>query len=163
MECPLKCGAIVEISQLPKHMEDCPKRLELLNTQKTENNKDNAKMKSVPPKRPPQYFARMVFNEFDADKDGSITIQEFSNLLKKYNVNFTDKEMNYALQLVDRDNSGTIEFCEFEPWFNKEKKFDSLRDAIIEKDNDIPIKESNKSDNTSKQFDVTISIEILMY
>ena len=44
MECPLNCGAIVEISKLPKHMEECPKRLELLNAQKHES-KDNAKMK----------------------------------------------------------------------------------------------------------------------
>jgi Ca2+-binding EF-hand superfamily protein len=53
-----------------------------------------------------------VFNDFDKKK-GSLTLAEFTLLLKKISngsTDFTDEEIRGGFELIDEDNSNSIEF-----------------------------------------------------
>ncbi|KUJ23652.1 CaM, calmodulin [Mollisia scopiformis] len=53
------------------------------------------------------------FDQYDADKGGNITIEEFGRVMKKSGQNPTDEELAQIIKEVDLDGDGTINFDEF--------------------------------------------------
>ncbi|KAH8753829.1 hypothetical protein F5883DRAFT_189119 [Diaporthe sp. PMI_573] len=56
---------------------------------------------------------RDCFNEYDTDKGGNITVEEFARVMRKTNPNVSDEEVSKIISEVDLDGDGTINFDEF--------------------------------------------------
>ncbi|XP_071160670.1 calmodulin-like isoform X1 [Mytilus edulis] len=54
-----------------------------------------------------------VFELFDKDGDGTITIKELDTVMRSLGQNPTENEVKEMVQKVDTDGNGTIEFPEF--------------------------------------------------
>ncbi|XP_052103935.1 neo-calmodulin-like isoform X2 [Mytilus californianus] len=54
-----------------------------------------------------------VFELFDKDGDGTITIKELDTVMRSLGQNPTENEVKEMVQKVDKDGNGTIEFPEF--------------------------------------------------
>ncbi|KAG8166717.1 hypothetical protein KVR01_002406 [Diaporthe batatas] len=56
---------------------------------------------------------RDCFNEYDTDKGGNITAEEFGRVMRKTNPSVSDEEVSKIISEVDLDGDGTINFDEF--------------------------------------------------
>ncbi|KAG6367770.1 hypothetical protein INS49_001965 [Diaporthe citri] len=56
---------------------------------------------------------RDCFNEYDTDKGGNITVEEFARVMRKTNPSVSDEEVSKIISEVDLDGDGTINFDEF--------------------------------------------------
>ena len=56
---------------------------------------------------------RRLFEEFDADGSGSISVEEMEQITQRMNTSMSRKEIEVLLLEFDEDNSGVIEFNEF--------------------------------------------------
>jgi len=54
-----------------------------------------------------------LFDSYDADKGGNITVEEFARVMKESGQNPTDAEVQQIIKEVDLDGDGTINFDEF--------------------------------------------------
>ena len=57
---------------------------------------------------------RAVFDEYDADKTGAISVGNLAEVLKKTGTDASRKQVGALLKEYDPDGSGHIEFGEFE-------------------------------------------------
>ena len=73
-----------------------------------------------------------VFELFDRDKDGSISIHELGNILRSLGVNPTLSELQLMINEVDTDGPGKIEFDEFYELFGKQLKESNTEEDYIE-------------------------------
>jgi len=73
-----------------------------------------------------------AFNIFDKDKDGNITIKELEQIMKNLGQNATEAELQYMINEVDIDGSGTIDFREFLGIMMKKMKEPDSEDELIE-------------------------------
>lgn len=62
---------------------------------------------------------RQVFDAYDVNKDGDITIKEFKRIMMKLDETLTDEEVQIAFSFVDVDNSQSIVFQELFEYFCK--------------------------------------------
>jgi Ca2+-binding EF-hand superfamily protein len=53
------------------------------------------------------------FKAFDANGDGTITINEMRNLFTKLNIKVDQNDLNYIFQSIDIDGNGEISYEEF--------------------------------------------------
>lgn len=51
-----------------------------------------------------------VFEAYDVNKDGDLTIIEFRRIMKKLDSTLSQTEIEFAFLLVDFDGSGTLTF-----------------------------------------------------
>eukprot|EP00468_Gymnochlora_sp_CCMP2014_P008225 CAMPEP_0167762388 /NCGR_PEP_ID=MMETSP0110_2-20121227/12739_1 /TAXON_ID=629695 /ORGANISM="Gymnochlora sp., Strain CCMP2014" /LENGTH=157 /DNA_ID=CAMNT_0007649255 /DNA_START=21 /DNA_END=494 /DNA_ORIENTATION=- len=56
---------------------------------------------------------REVFDLFDKDSDGTITISELGVVLKSLKKNFNEKQLKEIIKKVDKNGDGQIDFEEF--------------------------------------------------
>ena len=63
-----------------------------------------------------------MFNTVDADKSGTLEIQEVNKLGAMLGFNFTTAELNAAMADMDKDGSGAVDFQEFYAWFSIRKQ-----------------------------------------
>ncbi|XVF09482.1 hypothetical protein REPUB_Repub07fG0096800 [Reevesia pubescens] len=54
-----------------------------------------------------------VFNLFDANKDGKISVSELGDVLKALGSNYTDEELKRVMEDIDSDKDGFINLSEF--------------------------------------------------
>ncbi|PMD33506.1 EF-hand [Hyaloscypha variabilis F] len=54
-----------------------------------------------------------LFDSYDADKGGNITVEEFARVMKESGQNPSDEEVQQIIKEVDLDGDGTINFDEF--------------------------------------------------
>eukprot|EP00656_Telonema_subtile_P022625 TRINITY_DN2382_c0_g1_i4.p1 TRINITY_DN2382_c0_g1~~TRINITY_DN2382_c0_g1_i4.p1 ORF type:complete len:225 (+),score=66.67 TRINITY_DN2382_c0_g1_i4:88-762(+) len=81
---------------------------------------------------------KKVFEHYDADHDGNLSPEEFSNMCYDLGVTMSDEECQAAVSLMDRDGDGNVVFAEaFEWWCSSsnifrmdEKKFAIAQFAI---------------------------------
>merc|ERR1719334_980317 len=67
------------------------------------------------PVKPDEPELNVLFKLFDDNGDGSVTIDEFEDMLSHYGeTKFSDAEMRRRLALMDTDESGGIELREFD-------------------------------------------------
>lgn len=56
---------------------------------------------------------RDCFNEYDQDRGGNISTEEFGRVMRKTNPSVSDEEVAKIISEVDLDGDGTINFDEF--------------------------------------------------
>ncbi|XVF50456.1 hypothetical protein PTKIN_Ptkin04bG0102200 [Pterospermum kingtungense] len=54
-----------------------------------------------------------VFNQFDANKDGRISVAELGNVLKAMGSSYTEEELQRVMEDIDTDKDGFINLAEF--------------------------------------------------
>jgi len=54
-----------------------------------------------------------AFEEYDLNKDGSITVEEFKKSLSNVGIAISDQEANDYIKKMDKNNNGMIEWEEF--------------------------------------------------
>jgi calcium-binding protein CML len=64
---------------------------------------------------------RSKFDEFDTDRDGSISEAEFTALVAALGVRFDAGQVYTAFMAIDVDGNGRIEFGEFRTWWKKQR------------------------------------------
>ncbi|ORY39815.1 EF-hand [Rhizoclosmatium globosum] len=71
--------------------------------------------------------ARQLFDRYDNDGSGSISISEFKNLCYDMGYFLTDQELALDVKLLDMDGNGTLGYDEFIKWWRKDDRFKSLQ------------------------------------
>lgn len=59
---------------------------------------------------------RKIFNDFDTNQSGALTIDEVTNLIAKLQISVERKYVYPFFKVVDADNSGSVEFEEFQAY-----------------------------------------------
>ena len=57
--------------------------------------------------------SRGVFNDFDTDHDGEVTLNEFIARYQKIDPNTSTEKLKQLFKEADKDGSGTLSFTEF--------------------------------------------------
>ncbi|XP_021339383.1 calmodulin-like isoform X2 [Mizuhopecten yessoensis] len=65
---------------------------------------------------------RLSFNHFDKDGSGTITVDEIGKLFQALGQNPTNEQIEHMIKEADTDNSGSINFVEFEKYVNRQKE-----------------------------------------
>lgn len=60
-----------------------------------------------------EYMLRKVFNYFDVNQSGNITLDELAAMMAKLQISVERKYLSGIMKEVDTDNNGSIEFNEF--------------------------------------------------
>lgn len=60
-----------------------------------------------------EYILRKVFNYFDVNESGNITMDELAAMLAKLQISVERRYLNGLMKRIDSDNNGAIEFNEF--------------------------------------------------
>lgn len=75
---------------------------------------------------------REVFDLFDKDKDGAITVKELGDVMRALGANPTQAELDEMISEVVRDPSKRIEFKQFLDLFAKKIKDPDTEEDLIE-------------------------------
>jgi Ca2+-binding EF-hand superfamily protein len=59
---------------------------------------------------------RKIHADFDLNQSGALTIDEVTNMIAKLKISVERKYVHPFFKVVDQDNSGTIDFAEFEKY-----------------------------------------------
>jgi|TARA_B110000285_G_C14668965_1_gene399463 Ca2+-binding EF-hand superfamily protein len=65
-------------------------------------------------------FLRKIFNDFDLNQSGHLTIDEVTNLIAKLKISVERKYVYPFFKVVDKNNTGGIEYDEFEAYILSE-------------------------------------------
>lgn len=60
-----------------------------------------------------------VYDAYDINKDGDMTIKQFSRIIKKLDDSFTEQQIAISFKIVDTSQNGSISFDEFNKYFCK--------------------------------------------
>jgi len=71
-------------------------------------------------------LSQRIFNKYDADQDGSIGTSELHALCMEMGVELNAEQLEVAVKVMDTDGNGTIEYDEFEKWWNTEDRFGKM-------------------------------------
>jgi len=72
-------------------------------------------------------LSQRIFNKYDEDQDGSIGTSELHALCMEMGVMLNAEQLEIAVKVMDSDGNGTIEFDEFEKWWNSEDRFGQMQ------------------------------------
>lgn len=61
-------------------------------------------------------FLNKIFNDFDLNQSGHLTIDEVTNLIAKLKISVERKYVYPFFKVIDTNNSGGIEYDEFEAY-----------------------------------------------
>ena len=73
-----------------------------------------------------------IFDYFDTDKDGEITLEELGELLRALGENPTEKELQKMMDQIDDDKSGRINFKEFLELYSRKVEDPDTEEDLIE-------------------------------
>jgi Ca2+-binding EF-hand superfamily protein len=59
---------------------------------------------------------KKIFNDFDLNGSNSLTIDEINNLVCKLRISVERKYIYPFFKIIDQNNSGAIEYAEFEAY-----------------------------------------------
>jgi Ca2+-binding EF-hand superfamily protein len=59
-----------------------------------------------------------TFHHYDRDKNGTISLDEFSRLLDALGAHMSDAEKQMGFSIIDSDGNHSIDFAEFVAWWN---------------------------------------------
>jgi Ca2+-binding EF-hand superfamily protein len=59
---------------------------------------------------------RKVFSDFDLNQSGHLTIDEVTNMIAKLKISVERKMVYPFFKIIDNDNSGGVEYAEFEKY-----------------------------------------------
>jgi len=60
-----------------------------------------------------EFTLRNIFRDFDADRNGVMTVNEVDGLLSKLNIKVSDRDLAALFKRLDTNSNGVIEFEEF--------------------------------------------------
>lgn len=60
-----------------------------------------------------EYMLRKLFQQFDTNKSGNITIDELAGMVAQLGVSVDRKFLNGLMKVIDQNNNGAIEYDEF--------------------------------------------------
>ena len=72
-------------------------------------------------------LSERVFAKYDTDGDGSISSKELHALCMEMGTLLSAEQLEMALKVMDTDGNGTIEYNEFEKWWNTEDRFAQMK------------------------------------
>jgi len=72
-------------------------------------------------------LSQRIFTKYDTDQDGSIGCNELHALCMEMGVEMSPEQLEVAVKVMDTDGNGTIEFDEFEKWWNSEDRFGKMQ------------------------------------
>ena len=76
---------------------------------------------------------KIQFDIFDKDKDKAINKKELGDLLRTLGENFINDELNKMMNLIDKDESGKIEFKEFLSLYELKMRDNILKEELENK------------------------------
>ncbi len=56
---------------------------------------------------------KQIFEEFDADGSGKISLLEFKNAFRKLGIGLTSQDIDYLVNYCDKDRDGEVDYEEF--------------------------------------------------
>lgn len=62
--------------------------------------------------------SREMFNKHDGDGNGQIDLVEFRAFIAELGIELEPAEVEAAFDLIDDDETGLIDFDEFDTWWN---------------------------------------------
>lgn len=74
-----------------------------------------------------------TFDEFDIDGSGSITIDEFEQLMTKLGANLTREQLQHMVDRLDTDKSGGVDKDEFIQWYADRARDDDISEEEFAK------------------------------
>jgi calmodulin len=69
---------------------------------------------------------RNIFNNYDKDKSGCISSDEFKNLVYDLGFYLSDNDLQDAIKKLDKNNDKKINFDEFSSWWQSDDRFKKL-------------------------------------
>jgi hypothetical protein len=64
--------------------------------------------------------AKKIFEIFDEDSDGKLSIKELGNLVVQLGENFSSEQVQSAMNEIDKDQDGKLSFDEFYAWWKSQ-------------------------------------------
>lgn len=64
-------------------------------------------------------YLHQVYDAYDVNKDGDMTVVELSRILRKLDETFSEEEMRISFDIIDISSNGSISFDEFHQYFCK--------------------------------------------
>jgi len=77
----------------------------------------------------PLAVLKSVFKKYDKDNSGSVTVLEFKSLCYDLGYYMSNDEIKIALEILDKDGSGTIDQDEFITFWRDNNKFKKIESA----------------------------------
>mmetsp|Transcript_96 Transcript_96/g.175 ORF Transcript_96/g.175 Transcript_96/m.175 type:complete len:1077 (+) Transcript_96:112-3342(+) len=74
----------------------------------------------VPLRRSGQEYMKEAFKAWDADANGCIEKNELRRVLQAIMPNFSDRDLNDLMRIIDTNGNGVVEYEEFCAWVSKE-------------------------------------------
>jgi len=75
----------------------------------------------------PTPISQIMFNKYDQDHSGSISVDEFRNLAYSLGYYLNDTELDIAVKKLDRSGSGSITYPDFKAWWGNNDRWNSLK------------------------------------
>jgi len=72
-------------------------------------------------------LSQRIFNKYDTDQDGSIGTADLHALCMEMGFEMNKEQLEVAIKVMDTDGNGTIEFDEFEKWWNSDDRFGTMQ------------------------------------
>uniref|UniRef100_A0A7S3V2E5 EF-hand domain-containing protein n=1 Tax=Aplanochytrium stocchinoi TaxID=215587 RepID=A0A7S3V2E5_9STRA len=90
---------------------------------------NDRKKDSVPNLQGPGYkpLSLVIFNKYDTDGDGSLTLEEFEAFTRDKGYYFTDFELVTGFSKIDKDGSGDITYDEFKEFWKEEDRLANMK------------------------------------
>jgi Ca2+-binding EF-hand superfamily protein len=85
------------------------------------------------PGKQQEVIARNVFQKFDRDNSGLISIEEFQDLVEYLGADFSSNELLAAISELDEDNSGQLDCNEFVRWWTNKSAASRPTGGLIAK------------------------------
>ena len=79
-------------------------------------------------------LARRVFDKYDSDKDGHVTMTDFKFMAMEMGHALSPSELEMAMKLLDADGNHTLEFDEFQTFWSQGDRFKHLHKSPQELD-----------------------------
>ncbi|OUM60859.1 hypothetical protein PIROE2DRAFT_62890 [Piromyces sp. E2] len=72
-------------------------------------------------------LAKILFDKYDTDKSGTISLEEFKSLAYNLGHYLTDGEAKFALYKIDTDGDGLVTFEEFSKWWRDLDRWKTIK------------------------------------
>ena len=107
----------------------------------------SAPLENVAPKNVQKPVSRIIFDKFDVDNSGDISVNELQKMCLEFGVWLSGPALTVAMRTIDHNGDGQISYAEFLDWYKKTPGFSSL--AL----DDVTLKRRQSLANVFQQFD----------